>query len=153
MEHNEGGIFQSIRFWQGWAALATVAALFTFIANIEFVVGGHTPDYVAVVGEPGLEPLWVVNADLGEGLLHVRAGAVAKPGEGEAYALWLAGPTQQRLGVLPVERERGAIGLTDVASAILAHGKTVGVRLESSGGEEEEAAGADLLYQTRIVRL
>ena len=139
MQHNEGGIFQSTRFWQGWALLATVAALFTFVANAEFPVDGHTPDYVAIVGEPGAEPLWVVNADLADGVVNVRAAAATAPGDGQAYQLWVVtspnalndayaeDAAPRSLGVLPVDRRRATFALSDAMSAVLTHGKTLGI--------------------------
>ena len=108
MEEDAGGIFQSIRFWQGWAVLATVAALFTFIAHAEFPVGGHTPDYVAIVGTEAA-PLWVVTADLGNGSIEARAAAAEPAAEGQRHVLWVAGEHPQRIGALPVGRDRGAL--------------------------------------------
>ena len=137
MDDNAGGIFQSIRFWQGWAVLATAAALFAYIANAEFVVGGHTPDYVAVIGDE-TAPLWVANADLRDGAIHVRAEAAKAAGEGKQHVLWITGPSPQRLGALPVGRERGALQLTDTATALLRFGRTIGVAVEEVAVPAEE---------------
>lgn len=151
LDDDSVGIFQSIRFWQGWAIFATAAALFTFVANAEFSVDGHTPDYVAVVGDAEA-PLWVINADLGEGSVHVRAAAANAPAEGEEYVLWIAGPTPQRLGALPVGRVRTALKLSSVATALLGHGKTLGVVIEPVADGPKEAP-TDWLYQASIARL
>ncbi len=153
MDHSESGIFQSIRFWQGWAVVATLAALFTFAANIEYSVGGYTPDYVAVLGEDGAEPLWVVNANLADGTINVRAAAAKPAAAGEAFALWLVGPNHQRLGVLPVDRARKSLRLTDTVSALLAHGKTLGVSRESVAGEAAAEPRMPWLYKANLARL
>ena len=100
MDDDVGGIFHSIRFWQGWAVAATLAALFAFAANIEYSSDGYVADYVAIVGGDDSEPMWVINADLGEGLLNVRAVGAQSPGD-DQYVLWVSGQHPQRLGVLP----------------------------------------------------
>ena len=152
LEDNEGGMFQSIRFWQGWAVFATVAALFAFIANAEFSLDGHTPDYVALLGDDGA-PAWVVNADLKDGTLHVRA-AGAKPPTGEQrYVLWLVGVNPQRLGELPLHREHAALALSGTATAMLAHGKTLGVAVESVGEGEAGEPPSSWKWQANIARL
>ena len=89
MDEQRSGIFQSIRFWQGWSVAATAAALFAFIAHVEYPVDGNVPDYVAIVGEAGSEPLWVVNANLADGVIQVRAGTATAPGDDEVYRLWV----------------------------------------------------------------
>lgn len=128
MADDGGGIFQSIRFWQGWAVAGTAAALFTFVANTELVVDGHTPDYVALIGD-GAQPNWVANVDLRGGTLEVRAHSVPA-GADKQYVLWTAGASPQRLGVLPGTGERRALPLTDTVAAMLAFGKTLGVSTE-----------------------
>ena len=160
MEDN-GGIFQSIRFWQGWALFATVAALFTFAVNVDVSVAGHTPDYVAVVGDESA-PLWVLNADLSEGSMHVRAEAAKAPADGEQYVLWIAdAKSPQRLGALPVDRGRDSLKLTNTAAALLGHRQTLAVSREVVGGggqSEEQAEGqreppADWFQQATVARL
>lgn len=130
MEEDGRGIFQSIRFWQGWALAGTVAALFAFIANAEFVVDGHTPDYVALIGDAG-QPSWVANADLRSGTLQVRGQAAPAATAGKQYVLWVdAAAAPQRLGALPPAGERRALPLTDTVAAMLAYGKTLAVSAE-----------------------
>ena len=137
MEENGGGIFQSIRFWQGWALAGTAAALFAFIANAEFVVDGHTPDYVALIGAAG-QPNWVANADLRGGTLQVRTHVAPAAPAGKQYVLWVdAAGEPQRLGPMPPAGERHALRLTDTVAAMLAHGKTLTV-----SAEPKEAADA-----------
>lgn len=152
MANKEGGIFQSVRFWQGWAVAATLAALFTFVANVDYSAGGHTPDYVAVIGPDGAEPLWVVNADLGSGMVNVRAATATAPGDDE-YVLWVAGQNPQRVGVLPVNRERKPLALDKTVRALLAHGKTLGVTRQAQGSDDAEAAPTSWLHEATIARL
>ena len=163
---NEGGIFRSIRFWQGWAVAATVAALFTFIANAEFSTDGHMPDYVAVIGEADAEPLWVVNVDLGEGVLKVRAAAARPSADDQVHALWMlagkkwdaeaGGRTDEDvallLGILPDRRGRATFQLSEVAYGVLAHNKTLFVSREPRD-RAEDAAPSAWLYEARIARL
>lgn len=149
---DEGGIFQSIRFWQGWAVFATVAALFAFIANAEFPLDGHTPDYVALLGNDGA-PAWVVNADLKDGTLHVRAAGAKPPAGEQRYVLWLVGVNSQRLGELPLHRDHAALQLSATATAMLAHGKTLGVALESVDEGEADEPPSAWKWQANIARL
>ena len=138
MEDDAGGIFQSIRFWQGWAVLATAAALFTFVAQAEFPLDGHTPDYVAIVGDE-TAPLWVVNADLDSGAVEARAETAKPAPNGGRYALWVAGPHPQRIGTLPVGRERQTLPLTGPQATLLRHHKAIAVSVE----EADAADAAD----------
>ena len=149
MDDQVGGIFHSIRFWQGWAVAATLAALFAFAANIEYSSDGYIADYVAIVGGEGAEPEWVINADLREGVLNVRAVA-AKASADDAYVLWVGGPNPQRLGVLPVDRERSSLKLSDTVQAILAHAKTLAVSREAPGAEGEPGSW---LHEVSVARL
>lgn len=130
MDDSGNGIFQSIRFWQGWALAATAAALFTFVANAEFVVAGHTPDYVALIGDANA-PLWVVNADLRQGTVNVRSARAKPAPDGQRYTLWLvAGESTQRLGALPVHRSEHTVRLDAAVQTLLAHRRTLGVVAE-----------------------
>ena len=143
MDDSGSGIFQSIRFWQGWALAATAAALFTFVANAEFPVAGHTPDYVALIGEPDA-PLWVVNADLREGAVNVRSARAKPAGEGRRHALWLvAGESTQRLGALPVHRDEATFELGGTVQTLLAHRRTLGVAVEPVAAAPADAQAPD----------
>lgn len=159
MDDSGSGIFQSIRFWQGWALAATAAALFTFVANAEFPVAGHTPDYVALIGEPNA-PLWVVNADLRAGTIHARSANAKPPGEGERYALWLvAGQSTQRLGALPVYQGQNTLRLSDPVRALLHHRRTLGVAAETvaeaapATDAPAEQAAPEWAWQATLARL
>ncbi len=149
LDDEVGGIFHSIRFWQGWAVAATLAALFAFAANIEFSSDGYVADYVAIVGGDDREPMWVINADLGEGLLNVRAVGAQSAGDDE-YVLWVGGQHPQRLGVLPVDRGRAALKLSDTVQGILAHAKTLAVSREAVGTDSEPG---NWLHEVSVARL
>lgn len=149
MDDEVGGIFHSIRFWQGWAVAATLAAVFAFAANIQYAPDGYVADYVAIVGGDDAEPMWVINADLGEGLLNVRAVSAKSSGADE-YVLWVGGQYPQRLGVLPVDRQRSALELTDTVQGILAHAKTLAVSRETPGAEGEPG---NWLHEASVARL
>lgn len=137
MDDSGSGIFQSIRFWQGWALAATAAALFTFVANAEFPVAGHTPDYVALIGDPNA-PLWVVNADLREGTVNIRSARAKPAPDGQRYTLWLvAGESTQRLGDLPVHQGENTVRLEATVQALLGHRRTLGVVAESIAAAAE----------------
>ena len=154
---DNGGMFRSIHFWQGWAVTATAAALFTFVANAEFPVEGHAPDYVAIIGDADA-PLWVVNADLRNGVVEVRAGAAASPPDGERYTLWLAAPNvNERLGALPAHRARATYKLTKTTRTLLDHRRAVGVVSEPVGEEDDRPArlsdAPKWRWQAKFVRL
>ena len=155
MEQESGGILRSTVFWQGWSVAATVAAVFAFAANVEYSVDGHAPDYVAIFGDAGAEPMWVVNANLEDGVINVRAGAASNPGEDEAYRLWVARQNDpQEIGVLPVNRERETYPLGRAVRAVLAHGQTLGVtRGPASSQDDESALPTSFDYQATITRL
>lgn len=154
-EQTESGIFQSIRFWQGWALAATAGALFAFAANAEFPVGGHAPDYIAVIGEPD-KPFWVLNANLREGVVEVRAAGAPATTEGERYALWLAaGNVTERLGALPANRDRAVYKLTKTTRTLLGHRKALGVASEPAqeAPPERVSEAPPWRWQATIVRL
>lgn len=160
MDDSGSGIFQSIRFWQGWALAATAAALFTFVANAEFPVAGHTPDYVALIGEPHA-PLWVVNADLRAGVVNVRSANAKPPAQGQRYALWLvAGKSTQRLGALPVHQGQNTLQLPDAVRTVLHHRRALGVAAETvaeatpaTDAETAEQAVPEWDWQATLARL
>ncbi|MCE2460940.1 MAG: hypothetical protein J4F38_09200 [Pseudomonadales bacterium] len=155
MEQESGGILRSTVFWQGWSMAATVAAVFAFAANVEYSADGHAPDYVAIFGDAGTEPMWVVNADLEDGVINVRAGAASTPGEDEVYRLWVARQNDpQEIGVLPVNRGRETYSLGRAVRAVLAHGQTLGVtRGPVSGPDDESAPPTTFDFSATITRL
>lgn len=154
MEEQRSGIFQSIRFWQGWSVAATAAALFAFIAHVEYPVDGNVPDYVAIVGEAGSEPLWVVNANLADGVIQVRAGTATAPGDDEVYRLWVVRQDDpQEIGVLPVDRGRETFALDKAVRAVLAHGQTLGVSRDAASDAEDDAKPTTFEYRATVTRL
>ncbi|MDE0441678.1 MAG: hypothetical protein OXL38_06125 [Gammaproteobacteria bacterium] len=154
MEQESGGILRSTVFWQGWSLAATVAAVFAFAANVEYSVNGHAPDYVAIFGDAGTEPMWVVNADLEDGLINVRAGSASAPGEDEVYRLWVARQDDpQEIGVLPVNRGRETYPVSRAVRAVLAHGQTLGVSLGPASTEDDESTPTSFAFSATITRL
>ena len=154
VEQKSGGILRSTVFWQGWSLAATVAAVFAFAANVEYSADGHAPDYVAIFGDAGTEPMWVVNADLEDGVINVRAGSVSAPGDDEVYRLWVARQDDpQEIGVLPVNRGRETYPIGRAVRRILAHGQTLGVSLGPVPAEDDESTPTSFNYQATITRL
>ena len=133
---------------------ATVAAIFAFAANVEYSLDGHAPDYVAIFGDAGTEPMWVVNADLEDGVINVRAGAANAPVEGEVYRLWVARQDDpQEIGVLPVNRGRETYPVSRAVRAVLAHGQTLGVTLGPASMEDDDSAPTVFDFSASITRL
>lgn len=154
MEEKSGGILRSTLFWQGWSFAATVAAVFAFAANVEYSVDGHAPDYVAIFGNSGTEPMWVVNADLEDGVINVRAGSAVAPGGDDVYRLWVARQDDpQEIGVLPVNRGRETYPLDRAIRAVLAHGQTLGVSRGPVPTEDDESKPPSFDYQATVTRL
>ena len=154
MEPKSSGILRSTVFWQGWSLAATAAAIFAFAANVEYSPDGHAPDYVAIFGDAGAEPLWVVNADLEDGVINVRAGSASAPGDDEVYRLWVARQGDpQEIGVLPVNRGRETYSIGRAVRAVLAHGQTLGVSLGTVSTEDDESTPASFDYRATITRL
>lgn len=154
MEQESGGILRSTVFWQGWSAAATVAVVFAFAANIEYSVDGHAPDYVAIFGDAGAEPMWVVNADLEDGVINVRAGAASAPAEDEVYRLWVARQGDpQEIGVLPVNRGRETYSVGRAVRTLLAHGRTLGVSLGPASTQDDESPPSSFDFSATITRL
>ena len=153
VEQQSGGILRSTVFWQGWSVAATVAAVFAFAANVEYSADGHAPDYVAIFGDASTEPMWVVNADLEDGVINVRAGSASAPGEDEVYRLWVARQDDpQEIGVLPVNRGRESYPIGRAVRQILAHGQTLGVSL-GPVAIEDESTPTSFDYRATITRL
>ncbi|MDE0422482.1 MAG: hypothetical protein OXK76_16585 [Gammaproteobacteria bacterium] len=153
MEEKGGGILRSTLFWQGWSFAATVAAVFAFAVNVEYPVDGHAPDYVAIVGDSA-EPLWVVNADLEDGVINVRAGTATTPGEDQVFRLWVARQDDALpIGVLPVNRARETYSMNSTVRAILAHGQTLGVSRGPAADPNGEPAEVSFDYQATLTRL
>ena len=154
MEQESGGILRSTVFWQGWSLAATVAAIFAFAANVEYSSDGHAPDYVAIFGDTGTEPMWVVNADLEDGVINVRAGSASAPGEDEVYRLWVARQDDpQEIGVLPVNRDRATYPVSRAVRAVLAHGQTLGISLGPVSTEDDATPPTSFDYRATITRL
>ena len=150
----QSGILRSTVFWQGWSVAATVAAVFAFAANVDYSADGHAPDYVAIFGAAGSEPMWVVNADLADGVINVRAGSAATPGEDEVYRLWVARQNDpQEIGVLPVNRGRETYSLGRAVRAVLAHGQTLGITRGPVARPDDASAPTSFDYQATITRL
>ena len=153
MEEKSGGILRSTVFWQGWSFAATVAAVFAFAANVEYSVDGHAPDYVAILGDSA-EPLWVVNADLEDGVINARAGTATTPGEDQVFRLWVARQGDPlAIGVLPVNRGRETYSMDDTVRAVLAHGQTLGVSRGPVADPDDGTAPDSFDYQATINRL
>ena len=141
-------------FWQGWSIAATVAAVFAFAANVEFSAEDRAPDYVAIFADGDAEPRWVVNADLEDGVVNVRAGSARSPGEEEVFRLWVARQDDpQEIGVLPVNRGRETYPMNRAVRALLAHGQTLGVSRGPATEQDDESKPISFDYTATINRL
>ena len=96
----------------------------------------------------------MVNADLADGVINVRAGAASGPGDDEVYRLWVVRQDDpQSIGVLPVNRERRTFKLDKNVNALLVHGQTLGVSRDPATDEDEDAKPTSYDYQATITRL
>lgn len=156
MDYSErpDGIFQSARFWQGWSLVATLVALYALVVDADFSEPAPGPDYVAIVGDAGAEPMWVIGANLAEGVLTARAVTAKSAGGDLEYRLWLVrgGSEPLAIGTLPVDRKQASIKVSDTVARLLDHGRTIGVS-RAAAGEEPDAGAVSFDHQASLNRV
>ena len=109
---------------------------------------------MAIFGDAGTQPMWVVNADLEDGVINVRAGNASAPEDDEVYRLWVARQGDpQEIGILPVNRGRETYPVSRAVRAVLAHGQTLGVSLGPVPSEDDESTPTSFEYRATITRL
>lgn len=147
------GIFQSVLFWQACTVGALLAALYAFAGNLDFPDEGPNIDYVAIVGGNDAEPLWVVSANLGEGMISARS-VRAEAADDAQYQLWLVPGNGDpiALGTLPVGGDKATMPIDDALAAILRHGRTVGVTRAAAGAMDDEPP-TEFLHRANVNRI
>ncbi|MYE24746.1 MAG: hypothetical protein F4Y01_12525 [Gammaproteobacteria bacterium] len=147
------GMFGSVRFWQGWSIAATIGALFAVVASFDFSDPAPGPDYVAIVGALDAEPLWVIGANLEEGVVTARAVTARATGD-TAYRLWLVRGKGEPLaiGTLPVNSAQASIPISDTIATLLGHGRTIGVS-RGSAAEDADAESVSFEHRANLTRV
>lgn len=140
-------LWQSVGFWRGWAATATLAA-----ASLAawLVLAPQPPRLIAVLGAPG-EPSWLLTASADAGELQARVVGPLEPGP-RAHELWLV-PTDAApisLGVLAADGTT-VRPLPASARPLLVPGTVVAVSLEPEGGSPTGQPTGPVLYTGRLI--
>lgn len=139
--------WQSVGFWRGWAAAATLAA-----ASLAgwLVLAPQPPRLIALLGAPGA-PSWLVTASPEAGELRARAVGPLEVGP-LVHELWLvpADATPISLGVLAPDGTT-VRPLPDPARPLLVQGAVVAVSLEPEGGSPIGQPTGAVLYTGRLI--
>jgi anti-sigma-K factor RskA len=140
-------LWQSVGFWRGWAATATVAA-----ASLAawLILAPEPPRLVAVLGAPG-EPSWLLTASADAGELQARVVGPLEVGP-LAHELWLVPADAEpiSLGVLAPDGTT-VRPLPDLARPLLVPGAVVAVSLEPVGGSPIGQPTGPILYTGRLI--
>lgn len=140
-------LWQSVGFWRGWAATATLAA-----ASLAawLVLAPQPPRLIAVLGAPG-EPSWLLTASADAGELQARVVGPLEPGP-RAHELWLvpADAAPISLGLLAADGTT-VRPLPASARPLLVPGAVVAVSLEPEGGSPTGQPTGPVLYTGRLI--
>ena len=136
-------------FWLGFpAAVATSWLAISYIPQ-------PAPDRLAVFTDQDSKTLWVVSADLDDGMLKTEAvGSIARQ-DNQAYELWILpaeGPPLS-LGLLPVDTRSLESPLSPAALAALPNATGLAISLEPEGGSPTGLPTGPVVYQASLVEI
>lgn len=147
----DSGLWRSIGFWRGWAALASAALLVLVLYQAlqkPAVTPAPQPAYVAVVADHANRPAWLIQIN-DDYTLEVRTLRPQRREADRSFELWLL-PDGERdpvsLGLLPASG--GAeLSLDPATRQLLPTAAGLAVSLEPAGGSPEDVATGPVLYQ------
>ncbi|WP_416897743.1 MAG: anti-sigma factor domain-containing protein [Minwuia sp.] len=140
-----GGLFSSLWFWRGWAALATAAAV---ILAVVLLPGDpvRQDSYVALLTTEAEDGGFMATVDLETGMMAVIPLQTDATTGGRVHELWLIAPDAERPTSLGVIDARSALPLPAAARP----GATLAVSLEPSGGSPTGLPTGPVVYQGRL---
>lgn len=132
------------------AALVLAVALFTYTPPVAPV---FTPTHAAVFSTETGQPVWIIEADLQTGEIHLQALAGATPPDKKSYELWML-PAEGKpvsLGLMPIEGAAKRT-LTTTLLARLTDAKGLAISLEPTGGSPTGLPTGPVVYTTSLVQ-
>lgn len=139
--------------WRGfWVALPTAIAA-AWLA----VVLLPTPDAgrMAVIADQNAQALWVVSADLAQGILRTQGVNIPDIDPANSFELWLLpdeGPPLS-LGLLPLDDGAIETQIPDQLLAALTAASRLAISLEPAGGSPTGQPTGPVLYQASLVSI
>lgn len=146
-----GGLWQSIGFWRGWAALASAALLVLVLYQTleRGVAPTPQPVHVAVLTDDADRPAWLIRVGDDRTRLQVQTLHPQQREADRSFELWLL-PDGERgpvsLGLLPASGA-AELALRPAAQQLLATATGLAVSLEPAGGSPEDGPTGPILYQ------
>ena len=139
--------------WRGlWFALPTAVAVAWLAITL---LPAPTPDRIAVFADQNSQTMWVISADIDDGILKTEAVNVPPLAGNTSYELWLLPPdgTPLSLGLLPV-----AAGLTETQIStrilgLLADSGGMAISLEPAGGSPTGLPTGPVVYQASLITI
>ncbi|MFB6260195.1 MAG: anti-sigma factor domain-containing protein, partial [Thiohalorhabdaceae bacterium] len=149
----EAGWWNSLAFWRGLAAAATV--LLALVAAWSLTGGsqGLAPERMAVVTDPDDNPLWVVSSGAPEGMIRVRTLRSPEMGPDRVCPLWLQwdeGDRVHRVAILP---EKKGTYTFRVPREMPLKRAQLAVSIEPADNIPEKGPAGRLVYQGDWIRL
>ncbi len=144
------GLFSA---WRGlWFALPTAIAAAWLAVTLLPV---PTADRIAVFADQNAQTMWVISADLENGLLTTEAINVPPPASGTSYELWLLPPdgTPLSLGLLPVDPGHVKTELTAQLLTSIAGSGAVAISVEPQGGSPTGLPTGPFVYQASLITI
>ncbi len=139
--------------WRGlWYALPTaIAAAWLAIT----LLPAPSADRIAVFADQNAQTMWVISADLDNGILKTEAVNVPLPASGTIYQLWVLPPygTPLSLGLLPIDAGQIEMQLTTQLLAAIANSGAVAISLEPPGGSPTGLPTGPVVYQASLITI
>ena len=139
--------------WRGlWFALPTaVAAAWLAIT----LLPAPSADRIAVFADQNSQTMWVISADLDDGILKTEAVNVPPLASNTSYELWLLPPdgTPLSLGLLPVDAGRTETQISTQLLGLLADSGGMAISLEPAGGSPTGLPTGPVVYQASLITI
>ncbi len=139
--------------WRGlWLALPTAAAA-AWLAITLFPA--PSTDRIAVFADQSAQTLWVISADIDDGILKTEAVKVPPLASDASYELWLLPPdgTPLSLGLLPLTAGRTESQISTQLLASLVDSGGMAISLEPAGGSPTGLPTGPIVYQASLITI
>ena len=140
--------------WFRWAATTLPAvAVVAWLAMTQVFV--PAPDRMAVFAAADAAAMWIVNADLDEGVLMAEAIAPPDTEANSSYELWVLPATGNpvSMGLMQTDIGSWEASLSDQALESLADSVTLAISVEPQGGSPTGLPTGPVVYTADLVRL